>query len=118
MAEIASTPANAARFRKVDAERVLWLEEKTDEISAQIELPKEFIVPGDSAAGAAVSLARTLVRRAERRVAELFHQNLIENRELLRYLNRLSSLCFVLELLENDAAGKGDPTLAKEGQPR
>jgi cob(I)alamin adenosyltransferase len=82
-------------------------------IGAKVELPREFILPGDSQGGAAVSVARTLVRRAERRVAELLHQNLVENRELLRYLNRLSSLCFVLELLENGAAGQPTPTLAR-----
>ncbi len=116
MAEIAATPENAARFRRIDRARVEWLELKTDEISARVTLPGEFILPGDSPGGAAVSLARALARRAERRVAELLHKELIENRELLRYLNRLSSLCFALELLENQAAGKARPTLAKEDE--
>jgi cob(I)alamin adenosyltransferase len=114
MAEIAATPENAARFRVIDPARVEWLEEQTNALSARVEMPGEFILPGDSPSGAAVSMARTLVRRAERRVAELLHQNLVENRELLRYLNRLSSLCFVLELLENQAAGQKASTLAKE----
>ena len=114
MSEIAAKPENAARFRLIDAGRVAWLEENTDRISSMLEMPREFILPGDSPAGAAIAVARTLVRRAERRVAELFHQRIIENQELLRYLNRLSSLCFVLELLENAAAGKSGPTLAKE----
>jgi cob(I)alamin adenosyltransferase len=70
-------------------------------------------VPGDSPAGAALALARTVARRAERRVAQLLHHGDIENAELLRYLNRLSSLCFGLELLENRAAGQSSPTLAK-----
>lgn len=114
MSEVAAKPENAARFRIIDAGRVAWLEENTDKISSMLEMPREFILPGDSPAGAAIAVARTLVRRAERRVAELFHQRIIENQELLRYLNRLSSLCFVLELLENAAAGKSGPTLAKE----
>jgi cob(I)alamin adenosyltransferase len=117
MAEAASTPDNAARFRTIDARRVQWLEEQTDKISAWVEMPKEFILPGDSPAGAALSLARTIIRRAERRIAELLHAGLIKNPELLRYLNRLSSLCFALELLENKAAGNSGPTLAKEGSP-
>jgi cob(I)alamin adenosyltransferase len=54
------------------------------------------------------------VRRAERRVAQLIQEGMAENNELLRYLNRLSSLCFVLELLENQAQGKQKPTLAKD----
>jgi cob(I)alamin adenosyltransferase len=55
-----------------------------------------------------------LVRRAERQVAGLFNSGEIENVELLRYLNRLSSLCFILELLENEVSGKPKPTLAKD----
>ena len=113
MAEIASTRENAARFRQIDASRVKWLEEQTDFLSNQVEMPKDFILPGDSSAGAAFALARTVVRRAERSVARLYHEQLIENRELLRYLNRLSSLCFVLELYENRAVGVVSPTLAR-----
>jgi cob(I)alamin adenosyltransferase len=77
-------------------------------------MPKEFIVPGDSQAGALLSVARTVIRRAERKVAELIHMGEVDNLELLRYLNRLSSLCFVLELLENQTSGKPNPTLAKD----
>ena len=83
-------------------------------MSSQVELPREFILPGDSPAGGALALARTIVRRAERRVAAMLHSGELENADLLRYLNRLSSLCFVLELVENGAAGKPKPTLAKD----
>ena len=114
MAEIAALPENAARFQKITSERVSWLESQVDEISRLIIIPDEFIVPGDSKAGAAIDLARTIVRRAERHIAYLLHRKQIENRELLRYINRLSSLCFVLELLENQASGSHNPTFAKE----
>jgi len=113
MAEIAATPENAARFRYIDVSRVSWLEGQTDALSDLVELPGDFILPGDSSAGAALALARTVVRRAERRVARLYHDQLIENPELLHYLNRLSSLCFVLELYENQAAGISSSTLAR-----
>ena len=113
MSEIAATPENAPRFRKITAQRVDWLAEQTDSISAQVSLPDEFILPGDSLPGAAMALARTIVRRAERRVAKLLHTGEVENYQLLRYLNRLSSLCFVLELQENQSSGKSSPTLAK-----
>jgi cob(I)alamin adenosyltransferase len=113
MAEIAATPENAPRFRLIDAPRVAWLEGQIDRLSARVEVPGEFIVPGDSPAGAALDMARTIVRRAERQVAHLIHKNEIENAQLLRYLNRLSSLCFVLELLENKTSGVDKPTLAK-----
>jgi len=114
MSEIAATPENAARFRKISTQQVIWLEEWTDTISLQVSLPKDFILPGDSLPGASLAMARTIVRRAERRVAGLLHLAEIENPQLLRYLNRLSSLCFVLELQENQAAGKSLPTLAKK----
>jgi cob(I)alamin adenosyltransferase len=114
MAEVAATPENASRFRSITAQKVAWLEQQTDLLSSQVELPKEFILPGDSPASAALALARTIVRRAERRVAQLVHVGELENAHLLRYLNRLSSLCFALELVEIQAAGNIKPTLAKE----
>jgi cob(I)alamin adenosyltransferase len=117
MAEVAATGDNAARFRVIDAARVSWLEDVTDVISSKVEMPNEFILPGDTLAGASIGLSRTIVRRAERRVAELIHNGVIENIELLRYLNRLSSLCFVLELWENQLSGKASPTLAKKDSP-
>jgi cob(I)alamin adenosyltransferase len=113
MSEIASTPENAERFRIIGTKQVNWLEEITDELSKRIEIPKEFIIPGDTLAGAAVSIARTVVRRAERRVSQLFLTNELENSQLLRYLNRLSSLCFILELHENQVEESLPPTLAK-----
>jgi cob(I)alamin adenosyltransferase len=112
MAEVAATPESADQFR-FDAQRVEWLEEQTDALGKIVEMPKEFIVPGDTPSGAALSLARAVVRRAERRVVELFDGKEITNSALQQYLNRLSSLLFVLELLENQSAGK-KTTTAKE----
>jgi cob(I)alamin adenosyltransferase len=113
MAEVAATPENAERFRSIDDARVRWLEEQTDALSHIVAMPREFILPGDTSGGAALSLARAIVRRAERRVVALFDEGEVANPDLQRYLNRLSSLCFVLELLENQSAGKST-SLAKE----
>jgi cob(I)alamin adenosyltransferase len=113
MAEVSAEPKNAARFRTIDSKKVTWLEEQIELLSNTLEPVTEFIVPGDSTGGAAMAGARADVRRAERRIAELIHQEMLENVELLRYLNRLSSLCFLLELLENKEAGKTESTLAK-----
>ncbi len=113
MAEVGATSENAATFRSIDAARVQWLETQTDALGESVPMPSEFIVPGENPASAAMSLARTVVRRAERRVVELFHQGGLENPHLLAYLNRLSSLCFMLELLENQHAGQSTP-LAKK----
>lgn len=113
MAELASPKEKSSRFRKVDAVRVRWLEDQIEGFGREVELPSEFVVPGDSPAGAAFDLARTVVRRAERLIARLQVEGELENPDLLRYLNRLSSLCFVLELLENRRAGVERPRLAK-----
>jgi cob(I)alamin adenosyltransferase len=114
MAEVSASPENAPNFRKINAERVNWLEHEIDIISAQVSIPDEFILPGGSPASAAMDLARTIVRRAERHLARMLLVKKIENRALLQYLNRLSSLCFVLELLEEKAAGSHQATLVKE----
>lgn len=114
MAEVSTTPDNASRFWKITDERIGWLEIQIDNISSKVIIPSEFIIPGDSKAGAAIDLARTIVRRAERNIARLLHLKKIENHAILRYMNRLSSLCFALELLENQTAGSNHTTLAKE----
>jgi cob(I)alamin adenosyltransferase len=113
MAEVASLPENAARFRTVDHTRVAWLEDVIRRWEAFIAMPEGFILPGDCLGSAAAAMARTVVRRAERGAAALTLAGDLENPELLRYLNRLSSLCFVLELLENREAGVDRPTPAR-----
>jgi cob(I)alamin adenosyltransferase len=105
MAEVASTPENASQF-EFDAARVQWLEAQIDGLEKTVQMPDEFIIPGDSAGGAAVSVARAVVRRAERRLVELAGNQQIVNPALQQYMNRLSSLLFVLELIENQAAGR------------
>jgi len=113
MAEVSATPENARQFQIMAPRRVQWLEMQVDAIVAVAPIPAEFILPGDTLPGAALAVARTVVRRAERRVAELLDTGEIENRVLLLYLNRLSSLCFALEVFENAQAGK-TTSLAKE----
>jgi cob(I)alamin adenosyltransferase len=113
MAEVAAAPENAGTFH-FEEDRVGWIEKETDQLSKTVEIPGEFILPGDSRGGAALSLARAIIRRAERRVAELFDAGEVTNPALQQYLNRLSSLLFVLELIENKTGGK-NTTLAKKG---
>lgn len=113
MTEVAATPENAGRFQILEPRRVQWLEAQVEALGGSAPMPAEFILPGDSLPGAALAMARTIVRRAERRVAELLACGGIENQVLLQYLNRLSSLCFALELFENAQAGK-PTTLARE----
>jgi cob(I)alamin adenosyltransferase len=113
MTELAATAKVATRFHRTSADDVAQLERMTDELGTEIELPKDFIIPGDSPSGAALDLARTIARRAERCVARLVHQGEFENIEVLRFLNRLSSLLFVLARYEDAAAEVSQVTLAK-----
>lgn len=112
MSEVAATAENVEKFRFIDDERVAWLERQVERIGERVALPKEFVIGGDSQSAAAYDVARTVVRRAERRVAKLVIEGELENQNLLRYLNRLSSLCFVLSLWANVQSGIDRPSLA------
>jgi cob(I)alamin adenosyltransferase len=113
MSELAATAEAATRFTKIDQEKVDWLENQTDAFGARIAMPREFVVPGDTRAGAFLDLARTIVRRAERITVKLCDKDLCHNPAILPYLNRLSSLCFVLARFEDQAGNQGPVTLAK-----
>lgn len=89
------------------------IEQETDALSADVPLPPHFILPGDTQSGAALDVARTVVRRAERLVVRLFHEHELHNEMVLAYLNRLSSLLFILGRFEDQHAGV-TPTRAKE----
>jgi cob(I)alamin adenosyltransferase len=105
MAEVSAEP-QPNQHHHFDANRVQWLEAQIGPLAAEFPMPRQFIVPGDSPGGAAMALARSIVRRAERRVVELLDAGGITNAALQQYLNRLSSLLFVLELAENKAVGR------------
>ena len=98
MGELATAPEDRQRYVKDGFE--LTSEKMVDRVTAVIVdlekdkslYPKDWVIPGATAASAALDLARTTCRRAERRVAELRESN----PEILRYLNRLSDLCWIL----------------------
>ncbi len=114
MSELAATPNHREHFQGICTQHVTWLEDQIDHLQNMVHKPQEFILPGDTPLGAAIDLARTTVRRAERRMVKLWNEAQINNPNILPYLNRLSSFCFVLELVEIQQAGFGDPTLAKD----
>ena len=114
MSEVAATPENAERFREINSERIIWLEKSIENLEEQVDPVREFIIPGDTQIGAALDLARSIIRRAERRVTKLHLDGSLENINLVQYLNRLSSLIFVLELFAYQQSGSGKITLAKE----
>ncbi len=97
MAELATPPENreAVGFR-ISAERVTWLEDIERDLKNEVEIPNKFIIPGDTVVGAALDLARTVIRRAERLTARLEHQGALGETQALRYLNRLSDMIFIL----------------------
>ena len=76
--------------------RIAAMETAIDELTAEFPLPDEFVVPGQLHAGAAIDLARTIVRRAERTVVAMHRRELLPDDLLVRYLNRLSDYLFVL----------------------
>jgi cob(I)alamin adenosyltransferase len=90
------------------------LEKTIDECEALLDPIDKFILPGGSAAGAMLHFARTVARRAERDCVALSHQEAI-NPRIIRYLNRLSDLCFVLARFVNRhlACAESHPTFGK-----
>ncbi len=113
MTEVAATDDNKDKFFQTDQGAVDWLEELVEQFSSQVIIPNKFIVPGDSQTGAFLSLARTVFRRAERRVSEMVEKGELENKLVLAFLNRVSSLCFVMELYENSLVNPASPTLTE-----
>jgi len=89
------------------------IEQCLDSLNADLEPLKEFILPGGSTAAALCHLARTVCRRAERRLVTLGRGEEI-NRVSLCYLNRLSDLLFVMARTLNHASGGQDVLWQRE----
>lgn len=89
---------------RIDESFVTKLEGFADRFLAELEPLKEFILPGGPEAGAVLHLARTVARRAERRVVALSETGQL-NPETIVYLNRLSDLLFILARVVNHRAG-------------
>jgi cob(I)alamin adenosyltransferase len=89
------------------SEHVVDLENHIDAFERELEPLKRFILPGGTRAAAALHVARTVCRRAERRLVEL-HRDAPVGAVALRYVNRLSDLLFVMARVENRRAGQPD----------
>jgi cob(I)alamin adenosyltransferase len=105
MAELAFAPDMQQKRYHITPEHVTRIEAETDRLSDEVELPPHFVLPGDTVPGGALDVARTVVRRAERLAVRLSHDGEIDNPEVLAYLNRLSSLLFILARFEDREAG-------------
>lgn len=110
MGELATAAEDRARFEKdgyksTSAAMVDRLTALVDEIEKdQLKPAKGWAMPGETPLAAALDVARTTCRRAERRVARLGEEETGLNPEILRYLNRLSDLCWLLaRVAEQDA---------------
>ena len=100
-----ATPPGARKARwELDEADISRLEGAIDEMDAQLEPLRNFILPGGHPAGAALHLARTVARRAERDVVSLAAGEAVEPK-LLKYLNRLSDYLFVLSRSVNQRLG-------------
>jgi cob(I)alamin adenosyltransferase len=99
-AELATHPERRDRLTddvsRVTDSMVSALESEIDQLEELVEQPKEFVLPGESTTGAALDLARTTVRRAERRAVALHEEGGLPDSHLLPYLNRLADLLFVM----------------------
>jgi cob(I)alamin adenosyltransferase len=96
---------------RATAEQVTWLEERCDEVNAELEPLRSFLLPGGTPAAAQLHVCRTVCRRAERRALLVEDANPV----VVRYLNRLSDLLFILARGANAA---GDEPLWQPGANR
>ncbi len=89
-------PKLEKHFATVSAEMVAALDAQVEDLESRVPLPKGFVIPGGDPVGAAIDLARAIVRRAERRTVALDRAGGLAGTEVLRYLNRCSDLLFML----------------------
>ena len=88
-------------FSVITPDMIEQIEQMIDELTEEITLPRAFIIPGASQASAAMDIARSVLRRAERRTVDLNNLGLLANLEVLRYLNRLADLVFTMARYED-----------------
>ena len=109
-ADLATNPRERAKLEPevslVTERMVQRLERRIDDLVTARPLPEVFVVPGANPASAAIDIARSVVRRAERAVVAMEQAQRAVNPEVRRYLNRLSDLLFVLARWQ---AGEAEP---------
>jgi cob(I)alamin adenosyltransferase len=116
MAELATAPEHRDRLvagkTLVTAEMVERLEPVIDGVTARFAAPTEFVVPGQSEVSALLDVARTVVRRAERRALAVA----VEGSYAVPYLNRLSDLMWTLARWQEDVPLPARPAPSEERQ--
>ncbi|MDQ2622011.1 MAG: cob(I)yrinic acid a,c-diamide adenosyltransferase [Actinomycetota bacterium] len=110
-AELATAPEAAERLEdgvsRITAEMVDALDPEIDKYMARVELPPKFVIPGGNQLSAQLDVARTIVRRAERKTVLIQLAGELASTEILRFLNRASDLVFSMARF----ADVGDPEL-------
>ena len=100
-AELATAPDNRRKLKAgeslVTAEMVTRLEPIIDDITTRFDAPTEFVLPGENRVSAALDVARTTTRRAERACVTATRDGWLEHQsQVVPYLNRLADLCWTL----------------------
>jgi len=106
-ADDGETSTDRPRLR-VTAQYTEWLEGACDEVNATLEPLRSFVIPGGTPAGAQLHVCRTVCRRAERRAIAVADAG-GDNPEVVRYLNRLSDLLFILARAVNQTESESEP---------
>ncbi len=104
--DLAATGTNA-KVPRMGRNHVTELERTVDDVHGQLEPLHRFVLPAGGVIAAELHVARSVCRRAERRVVALSHEGPV-NSEVVTYLNRLSSLLFDLARLANKNDGIGE----------
>jgi cob(I)alamin adenosyltransferase len=102
-----ATPGEAANIPRIGSTEIEFLERSIDQLEEELEPLRQFILPGGSPAAAALHLARTTCRRAERWVVSLAREDQV-NPQVGMYLNRLSDFLFVAARSANARSGVAD----------
>ncbi len=109
-AELATIPEDLKNYPyEITAQHVDRLEKIIEDLQKEVELKKEFIIPGETIGSAAIDLARAIIRRAERKAVRLFQEKMVTNLEVLRFLNRLADLLFTLARYEENQKNSCTP---------
>jgi len=118
-AHLATAEDNQSKLQpgvsRVMPEMTAQAEREIDELTTEHPLPQEFILPGGTPGSAGLDLARSTIRRAERRAVTMETQGLLPDPEILRWLNRVSDLLFVLARYHEAASGvRAEPSRERE----
>jgi cob(I)alamin adenosyltransferase len=116
-AELATAPEATERLEdgisRTTEEMVAWMELRIDHYMDQVELPPKFVIPGGNELSAQLDVARTVIRRAERRISALADQGELAGETVIHLVNRASDLVYAMARF----ADVDDPALF-EGRDR